>query len=237
MRQRRYLEPVRRLLGGLPAETHLPILSGPNAGFQWYLHSFNLSAWGGWYERKVQHCFEEHIRPGMVVFDCGAAAGFYTLLAVRLTGQADHVMAIEPSPRQLRWLRRNLHANCLDEVQVVASAISDRNGVARFRESFSTGSGGSLREEGDVWVDICTLDALAEKCPPDFIKIDVETAEMAALNGARKLLGGRRPLICLACHGGPLFPECAKILWKHKYRHLLIEGSCEYGTTLWTPEA
>jgi FkbM family methyltransferase len=173
----------------------------------------------------------------MVVYDCGAAAGFYTLLAVRLTGKDGHVMAVEPSPRQLRWLRRNLHANHLDEVRVVEAAISDRNGAAGFRESFSAGSGGSLREGGEAQVDVCTLDALAEKCPPDFIKLDVETAEVAALNGARKLLGGRRPLICLACHGGPLFSECAKILMNHKYRHLLIEGRCEYGTTLWTPEA
>jgi FkbM family methyltransferase len=183
----------------------------------------------------VQRCFVEQIKPGMVVYDCGAAAGFFSLLASRLTKNPSHVISIEPVPYQLEWLRKNLEANHLHEVRVLEMALSDYDGTAKFQlESFG---GGLLSAKGSLEVACSTLDSLAAKYePPDFIKIDVETAEIRVLNGARGLLEKKRPIICLACHGGPLFPACAEILKEYGYTYSLVEDTLEFGTSLWIPK-
>lgn len=236
MIRRRYLDPIRNLLRRLPDETKLPILSGRNQGAMWHPHSFNLGAWGGWYETRVQRCFEEYIRPGMVVYDCGAAVGFFTLLATRLAGGPSRVFAIEPCGTQIRWLQKNLGANGLQEVRILPVAVSDRNGMMSFRESCSTGSGGSLQEGGAFSVVTRTLDCIADEYgAPDFLKIDVETGEVAALRGASRLLAGKRPVICMEHHGRALFQACQRILEAAGYAAKLLEGDDDVGKAVWIP--
>ena len=46
------------------------------------------------------------VRPGDIALDCGANVGVYTLRT--LASGAAHVVAIEPAPRNLTCLRRNL---------------------------------------------------------------------------------------------------------------------------------
>ena len=230
------------LFRALPNNTCLPIVTGENRGMKWHVHSFNLGAWAGWYEQPVQRCFRQCIKPGMVVYDCGAAAVFFTLLAVRLTGDPSCVLAIEPLPSQLQYLRKNLEANQFDGVRIIEAAIAAHNGSAAFRGTAllkTTSSEIDMKpsDKGGFQVSVRTLDSIAEEwMPPDFMKIDVETAEVVTLEGSRKLLATKRPIICLSCHGGPLFPACARILKEYAYNSMLLEGSYEYGVALWLPE-
>jgi FkbM family methyltransferase len=235
MFRRRYLAPIRAVLRALPHQTHFPILTGGNRGYQWYLHSFNLGAWGGWFEKELQDCFRQYIPAKTRVYDCGAAVGFFTLLSARLNGDQERVLAVEPAADQLSWLRRNLKVNGLDKLPILEAAISDRDGVASFQESSSRGCGGAIQQSGSVSVKTRSLDSIAEEYgPPDFIKLDVETAEVQALQGATQVLKTQRPVICLSCHGGPLFSECSKILQGLGYQPRLLEGTFEYGTAVWS---
>ena len=68
----------------------------------------------------------------MTVFDIGAHAGYYTLIASKLVGGSGHVVAFEPAPRNLRYLRRHLSLNHVSNVTVLEVAVSDRAGVGRF---------------------------------------------------------------------------------------------------------
>jgi FkbM family methyltransferase len=65
-----------------------------------------------------------------VVYDVGAHAGFFTLLASKLVG-AGRVVAFEPLPPNAARLRVNLAANGRTNVDVMEAAASDARGEAR----------------------------------------------------------------------------------------------------------
>ena len=146
---------------------------------------------------------------GSTFFDIGAQAGFHTLLASELVGPGGHVYAFEPLPRNLIYLNKHIALNHLSNVSVIAAAVADRSGTAGFDASpgYLTAR---LSTKGPLQVSTVCLDDLVsrQEVPvPYLMKIDTEGAELRVLNGARKLLSQRRPMIFLDTHSyiGPEF--------------------------------
>jgi FkbM family methyltransferase len=149
------------------------------------------------------------LRPGMTFVDVGANEGCYALLAAQLVGPEGQVIAIEPSPREIARLQRNLALNGLDRVTVSKVAILESEGraVLRIADATHAGqntfgdfiySGVGILEETEVVAT--TLDSLLEALGVqrvDFVKIDVEGAERAVLRGSTRLLESDRPIIQL----------------------------------------
>ncbi|MHB9011046.1 MAG: hypothetical protein ACYC49_02335 [Ignavibacteriaceae bacterium] len=77
---------IRLPLKLIPAKTVLPIMQGPLKGKKWIKGSSINGCWLGSYENDKQILFREYIKEGMVVYDIGANAGFYTLLSSLLVG-------------------------------------------------------------------------------------------------------------------------------------------------------
>ena len=117
---------------------------------------------------------------------------------------------LEPSPDNLRYLRRNAAPH--PEIRIVEQAASDRAGQARFFLEDLSGQNSTLIEDyGNlsenrenafsdahyraITVETITLDALIaqERLAPAFIKIDIEGAELLALRGMQHCLRHHRP--------------------------------------------
>lgn len=100
------------------------------------------------------------------------------------------MIAIEPAPRNVKLLRWNVrHNNAPVEVRRVAAASS--NGIRQFLLTDSSDSHGFYRHPliapaRAIQVPTVTLDSSI--CHADFIKIDVEGAELDVLAGANRLL-------------------------------------------------
>lgn len=62
----------------IPNSTVLPILQGKLKGKKWIKGSSINGCWLGIYEFDKQILFQDYIKAGMVVYDVGANAGFYT---------------------------------------------------------------------------------------------------------------------------------------------------------------
>lgn len=198
----------------IPETAVLPVLQGPLRGKKWIAGSSSHGCWLGSYEYQKQRRFQSSVRPGDVVFDVGANVGFYSLLASVLVGSQGKVYAFEPLPQNLRFLIRHLELNRVGNVSAFETAISDRSGVARFQEARNN-SMGKLAESGSLTVNTTTIDELVacgECAPPDLLKIDVEGAELAVLQGARQTLATRRPTLFLATHGQEIHGECCRLL-------------------------
>lgn len=165
-------------------------------------------------ERLMYRSFEEHetrfvqrlLRPGMTVVDAGAHHGLYSLLSAKLVGKSGRVLAIEPSPRESRRLRRHLRLNGLRNVSCAACALGeDENDAELFLVQGKNDWCNSLRPPDvdepteRVRVSLRPLDALLDEMGMgrvDFLKLDVEGAELSVLRGSEKLLtGARRPVI------------------------------------------
>jgi FkbM family methyltransferase len=208
---------IRLPLGLIPKRAVLRVLFGPLRGTRWIAGAATHGCWIGTYERGAQRTFADRIQPGDVVYDIGANAGFFTLLASKLAGPSGAVYAFEPLPRNLELLKKHVQLNHAQNVHIVPLAVSDRAGRARFATSASAAMGG-LSEHGGIEVETTTLDALrATMPPPAFIKMDIEGAEHDALSGARSLLHETGPAILLSMHGFVQQQRCTALLREEGY--------------------
>jgi FkbM family methyltransferase len=212
----------------------LPIVSGALKGRWWLPGSRGkiLRILGGSYEPEQTRLFEEHVHPGDTVLDVGAHVGYYTVLSAVLAGGRGAVWAFEPNPANARFLRRHAEINGLRNVHVTEAAASDAEGTARF--DFGTGSGtGRLSAGGALEVrtirldDFCAARALA----PSAVKIDVEGAERAVLEGARETLARHRPVIFLSTHGREVHRACLAFMEEAGYACAPILGDDVRTTT------
>ncbi len=205
----------------IPRGARVPILQGPMKGKRWIAGSHVHGCWLGSYELDKQKLFVSRVRPGQVVMDIGANVGFYTLLSSQLVGEKGRVVAFEPLPRNIAFLREHLRINRVQNATLIEAAVSERSGEATFQEGGS-GAMGRISSGGGVRVKLVSVDELVERgeAPrPDVMKIDVEGAEAMVLRGAaRTIAGGARPLIFLATHGAPVHRECCDLLRSWGYR-------------------
>ncbi len=207
-----------------------PILRGPLAGKRWLLASRSNFFWGT-YEPEQTQAFQKIIRQGDVVFDVGAHYGYYTLLASALAGEKGRVFAFEPSPGNIPRLRRHLEVNHCDNVEVLALALSDHEGMSRFDNRAGSGTG-HLSPNGQVEVQVTSLDAVSARLPaPNVIKIDCEGAEVEVLRGGEKTIRGAKPAIFLSTHGDALKQTCFSLLNGWGYTSSCLHGD-DY---LWLP--
>jgi FkbM family methyltransferase len=194
------------------------VLQGPLRGARWIAAAHTNGCWLGTYELPKQRAFVRLARRGDTVWDIGANAGFYTLLASRLVGPGGAVVALEPLPRNVGYLRRHIAANRCGNVQIIEAAALDDEGHARMAASAPATA--RVTAAGDIVVRMTTLDTLVfrDGLPaPHLIKIDVEGAEAAVLKGAWGVLGRYRPTILLSTHSEELRHECHAVLRRLGY--------------------
>lgn len=176
------------------------------------------------------------VRPGAVVYDCGANLGLYARYLTESLG-AGQVVAFEPMPDNQEFLAANLALGGIAEkVTVVPIALSDEDGTAEFQvDDMQTTSGtlskvtGGAASEGRRNLELPPLTtrvpcrrldtAVAEHAlpAPDVIKIDVEGAEGLLLRGAADLLRERSPLLVVELHGAAVARDVLALLCGHGY--------------------
>jgi FkbM family methyltransferase len=137
------------------------------------------------------------LQPGMTVLDVGAHHGYYALLASRRVGNSGRVFAFEPSPRERRKLGWHLRWNRCSNVEMIGAAVGTRAGQAELFVAGGRETGcNSLRlptvrgTPKKVSVPVDTLDDFLSRRGVehvDFLKLDVEGAELSALRGAQNL--------------------------------------------------
>lgn len=221
---------VRLPLRLLPKGIIVNVLSGQLRGARWVVGAGTHGCWLGTYEGRTRELVCRLLRDGQVAFDIGANVGFFSLLASRLVGPGGSVYAFEPLPANLLALRRHVDLNDCKNVRIVDAAVSSRSGTERFMEAASPAMGG-LSDGGCLEVRTLALDEGIEtrRLPePDFLKIDVEGAELRVLEGARALLARKHPSIVLSAHGWRLFEECRDLLRDSGYRcEVARDGSAD----------
>ncbi len=203
----------------IPEQTVLPIMQGVLKGKKWVKGSSINGCWLGTYEADKQIMFQNYIKPGLIVYDIGANAGFYTLLTSVLTGNTGKVFAFEPVPKNCEYVKRHIKLNNLTNVTIIEKAVSDKSEKLKF--SLSTNpSMGHLSDSGEIEVETISLDQFVENGnpKPDLIKMDIEGAELRALKGALKTLKGNKPVIFLATHNKEFHLGCIDLLKSIGYK-------------------
>lgn len=217
---------LRATLRRLPLPSRVRVLQGPLRGAVWLRESGTAGCWLGSYEMDKQRAFAAALAPGQTVYDIGAHAGFYTLLAGRLVGPTGNVVAFEPDPRNLTNLRSHVELNRLGNVRVVAAAVGSTVGMSRMTFSASSYEN-QLSAEGQWTVECLTVDDAVARMGlplPHCMKIDTEGAEEGVLLGALETLACAKPTVFLATHSPELHARCAHLLQGLRYRLLGVDG-------------
>lgn len=132
--------------------------------------------------------------------DCGAYDGDTLRQFLALTGGAfRHYWGLEPDAQngaKLRAFVGSLPAEIAARIDCIPLAASDRRGQERFDSQGSPSS--SFSEQGTVVIDCAPLDELVDDCT--LLKADVEGAEPKLLEGARRLIARRAPVLALSAY-------------------------------------
>jgi FkbM family methyltransferase len=159
-------------------------------------------------EAEVQSVLKEHLKTGMTFYDVGANIGLFSLIAARLVGELGRVVAFEADPEIASRLREHVERNEFRWARVEEKAVWCEAGTVRFARtdpgtSPDRGLGHVAAGGGAETIEVpaITLDGFARtEAAPDFIKCDVEGAEVEAFRGAQSLLREKRPKIVCEMH-------------------------------------
>lgn len=173
----------------------------------------------------------EALSGGMTVIDVGAHQGRYAIQFSRHVGKAGLVVAVEPEPRNLELLSRNLELNEIHNVRAIRAACwSCRESLQLLRSTTLDLSrvSKSSKENGDL-IGL-PLDDLVEELAlrrVDQVKIDVEGAELEVLEGGQNMLREFRPRLFVECHR--TLSQVFNWLQRQSYKVLLQRNDPHHG--------
>jgi FkbM family methyltransferase len=183
---------------------------------------------------------EEEVKPHLLMHDnetfvdVGSNVGSYSLkIAQDYKNKGVNVIAIEAHPENYKALCRNIEINGFKNVKAINKAVSDHKGIVTMYERFHIGTrvrsefyslcntflaennivrpdGKALQVESDTPDNILAMDK------PSVMKMDIEGAEVMALNGATNTLKRLRKVV-VEVHGDN-FDEVKQILETHNFK-------------------
>ena len=220
---------ARIVFGSLLPRIAYPVVRGPLQGAQFVLGSLEGKGGGAtvyfnMMEPEQTAAMAASLKKGHVFFDIGANVGFYTVLGARQVGSSGKVLAFEPVARNLAYLFRHVELNKLRNVMIVSAACSDSVSLAMFTAGENNAMG-HLAGDGSAdnrvsLVPTVSVDSVVQRTglTPHVMKIDVEGAELAVLEGARTTLKVHGPAIFLSTHSSELRTACLDCLKGHSYQ-------------------
>jgi FkbM family methyltransferase len=148
------------------------------------------------WEPDEQDVMRRIVAPGEIAFDIGSHFGEHSVLLATLVGPSGRIFAFEPNPDRIDALRQTVTQ--YGNGQVVPVAIADRVGEAVLYVpelhamaslvDWTNGRVGAIRTHRCQTRTLDSLVQSGEVPQPDFIKCDVEGAELAVFKGATATL-------------------------------------------------
>lgn len=156
-----------------------------------------------------QALWKQFMQGGRTFLDVGAHVGTWVL---NIGHRFERVYCFEPDPRGYEALQHNLDKVGMKHVEVIPKAVGRRAGkltLTRYpNPCTNTFYPGETRREDShtdkLDVDVVSLDEFCDErgiTDVDFVKLDVEAAELLVLQGAQKMWRKCRPDFLIELHG------------------------------------
>lgn len=171
-------------------------------GYRWVagtIETADLNLGYSSHEGNLEPVFRNLLEGG-VFLDIGAHVGHWT---VRLAGQAEKVIAVEPDPGTAAILRQNLELNDIRNVTVIEAAAWDSNELLRLedpREREYSGTNRTIPDSKGTIHGTVLDDILRDEPEIRLVKIDVEGADLHVLRGLAKTIARCAPAMIVERH-------------------------------------
>jgi FkbM family methyltransferase len=177
---------------------------------------FRIKSNGIFIDEKDLRLVSKIIQPDDIVVDIGANVGVYTVFISRLLSERGFVLSFEPIPATYKILENNINKFCGVKAKPFNLALSDRKGSIEMVVPKDNGGVYNfylghirpdriiLHNEHSFNVKTATLDDILQNSGHrvDFVKCDVEGAELLVLQGAEKSIRKYLPNIMCEISGG-----------------------------------
>jgi FkbM family methyltransferase len=131
--------------------------------------------------------------------DCGAFDGDTAAELIQLHADYNKIICFEPSPSNFNALNKRINGNGLRNVLTYQKGCSDQNAVLRFAEDDNSMTS-AVDDNGQTEIEVVKLDDYLESEHVDFIKMDIEGAEISALRGAEATIRRDKPICAISIY-------------------------------------
>jgi FkbM family methyltransferase len=144
--------------------------------------------------------YDKPAKPKGIILDLGAHIGTFTVK--HALNPSNYIYSFEPAYNSARLLKKNLKLNNLRNVKILKYAVADKTCEKQFRiPEWSNVNPGLYCDTGiKTLVKVYALDDFVKEFKLkkiDFMKIDVEGAEIPLLNGAKNTLKKFKPKLAI----------------------------------------
>ena len=184
---------------------------------QWYVRNGNIELVFDYYPYLAFYDIEGYLRDGqikiekgMTVIDAGGCNGEFSLYAAKCVGSAGRVIMLEPDPKNVDIARRNMALNGNpSNLEIVPAGLWNTRGVLQFTAGQSAestmvfDSTAGVSSSDVIEIKTLTLPDIVQDCRLerlDFIKMDIEGAEIEAIESAKALPARFAPRYSIASY-------------------------------------
>ncbi|MEZ4909563.1 MAG: FkbM family methyltransferase [Saprospiraceae bacterium] len=171
--------------------------------------------WTGFHHVNETLFLKKFLKPHMTFIDIGANQGEFSLIAASILKNG-RILAFEPVSFQRDLLQKNKDLNDFNNIEIFSFGLSDKAGKLPIytstnteihhgiHEGLSSLYSSSERSEMQEIVDLKVFDDIFfdNLSRLDFIKIDVEGAELFALKGMTRSIQKYKPIILIEINEG-----------------------------------
>ena len=154
---------------------------------------------------------KETLQKGMICLDIGANIGYYVTLESKVIGDHGKIIAVEPSPLNFEFLKRNMERQSTKNIQVFNFAAGDKTGQINFVMDENESNSGRVISDDEVskWsgqvsrLPVKTIDSFLEEIKIDkidFLRMDVEGYEYHIFQGMKNTIKKSKPIIQIEVH-------------------------------------
>ncbi|MEP6260744.1 MAG: FkbM family methyltransferase [Gillisia sp.] len=146
------------------------------------------------------------VAKGDIVIDAGANEGILTLIYSQKVSSSGKVFAFEPDKINLLAFKENLNLNeNTSNISLEKKGLWEKSSIIEFYETGTVGSSVFYQDEKSVKknISVLSIDDFVDSeniNKLDFIKMDIEGAEIETLKGARNTIKSLKPNFAIASY-------------------------------------
>jgi len=174
---------------------------------------------------------------GDVVIDAGACYGDTAIYFAELVGGEGKIYSFEFSKRSLAILYKNLSLNkkYQNRIKIIEKPLWSSTGVCVFDNCGGPGNkvvlSNKFQSEKHYTISLDNFVYKEKIKTVDFIKMDIEGAELEALKGSERVLKGDRPTLAICayhkitdCYNIPKYIESLNLGYRFYFDHYSINN-------------